>query len=126
MSLFSPGPHYVDVLLTDDRATGPRGFRSTDRATVRTAVNCWVQEQPLGRNGAFGRSAAHGREEERHIYQVLFGANPALTNAHVLVWTPPGEATALYLRVKGVTRPQSTVMPYIAYCEAWENAEGAA
>lgn len=125
MSLYSPGPHAVDVYLLDDSATSDRGIRSQTRTLVRSAVNCWVREQAVGQTGANGRSMGFGHEVTRHKYQVLFGQNPSLTVAHLLVWVPPDESAAITMAVKGMARPQSRQMPYTAFCESFDSGEGA-
>lgn len=125
MSLYSPGPHVVDVYLLDDSATSDRGFRSQDRTLVRSEVNCWVREQAVGQTGAYGRSLGFGHEVTRHRYEVLFDRNPALTVAHLLAWVPPGESVEIVMAVKGMARPQSRQMPYTAYCESFDSGEGA-
>lgn len=117
MSLFSPGPHTVDVFLVNDSTKSGRGFIGQARTTVASGVNCRVNERGVSSVQAFGR------EQAKHTHHVQFGSNPELLDSHLLRWVRPDDGKTVYLKVLGMKRPQSNTMPYVAYCTLSESGE---
>lgn len=65
-----------------------------------------------------------GREVASHSHRVQFGANPGVLDSHLLEWVRPDDGVTVYLKVLGVKRPQSSTMPYVAFCKLFESGEG--
>jgi hypothetical protein len=107
-------PTRVDVLRIDDQAAGVRLARGQTTEAVASALVCRHYERSAR------ETMAAGRGEVQHTDQFHFPADPAVTTAHVLSWTPVAASAPLLYRVKGDKRPTGRGMPWVVYAERIE------